>query len=68
MGGGEILIASIVGIILWSVIIYSIIPSASRSKMIETRLHRQAILLAKMARQAGVCAEEVNKIINEVLP
>ena len=64
MDSNDVLLYSIVGLILWAVIIYSIISSASRSAKIELQLKIQTLLLAKMAQKQGVPDEEVNNIIN----
>ena len=59
-----LLVTGIISLIIWAVIIYNIISSATRAKKIENHLFRQSLLLGKMARAAGVSAEEVNSILN----
>lgn len=54
----------ILGIIGWSVFLYLIVQNASKSSKIFLQLQIQTMLLAKMARQAGVEKDEVNKILN----
>lgn len=64
MDSDDVLMYSIIGLIIWIVIIYQIIKSASRSKNIELQLTKQTFLLAKMALKAGVPDAEINEIIN----
>jgi uncharacterized protein YhhL (DUF1145 family) len=64
MESNDVLLYSIIALIIWAVIIYNIIQSASKSNKIELQLKMQTLLLAKMAQKAGVSDEDVNKIIN----
>jgi len=68
MGAGDILLYSIIGLVIWAIILSSIIANASRSKKVELQLKKQTDLLAKMAQKAGVPDNEINVIINQVLP
>ena len=68
MGAGDILLYSVIGLIIWAIILSSVIAYASRSKKIELQLRKQTDLLAKMAQKAGVPDKEINVIINQVLP
>ena len=68
MGPGDILLYSIIGLVIWAIILSSIIANASRSKKVELQLKKQTDLLAKMAQKAGVPDNEINVIINQVLP
>lgn len=54
----------IIGIIVWIVILYFIIQSATKSSKIFLQLQIQTMILAKMARNAGVGKDEINKILN----
>ncbi|HET7117684.1 MAG TPA: hypothetical protein VFI29_14410 [Hanamia sp.] len=64
MESNDVFIYSIIALIIWAVIIYNIIQSASKSNKIELQLKMQTLLLAKMAQKAGVSDEDINKIIN----
>lgn len=64
MNSNDLFLYSIIGLIIWAVIIYNIIEGASRSRKIELQLKMQTLLLGKMAQKAGVSDEDINKIIN----
>ena len=64
MNSNDILTYSIIGLVVWGVILSFIISGATRSKSIELRLKIQTLLLAKMAQRQGVPDTEVADIIN----
>ena len=68
MNNSDFIFAIVVGLILWSVIIYNLISYASRSKKIENHLWRQTNLLSKIAKANGVDKEEIDKILHKPLP
>ncbi len=60
----NLLFVAIIGLIVWAIIIYYIIQSASKSKKIEQYQKKQMFLLAKMAQNSGVPKDEINKILS----
>ena len=61
-----IILGGIFGLVIWLVIIYNIIASATRSRRIETLLMFQARLLKETAVKDGVPEEKIKEIIDNL--
>ncbi len=55
----EIIIASIIGAIIWAAILESIISNASRSEKIVEQLIQQTNILTKMAEKQGITLDKI---------
>ena len=67
MLSNDVFLYSIIALIVWAIIIYFIIQSASKSNKIELLMRKQTWLLAKMARKAGVSDDDVDAILKQVV-
>ncbi|MEO9146185.1 MAG: hypothetical protein ABI237_11585 [Ginsengibacter sp.] len=67
MVSNDVFLYSIIALIVWAIIIYFIIQSASKSNKIELLMRKQTSLLARMARKAGVSDEDVDAILRQVV-
>jgi hypothetical protein len=61
-----IIFGAIIGLIIWLVIIYNIIASATRSRRIETLLMFQARILKEMAVKDGIPEEKIKEITDNL--
>ena len=57
------ILGAIFGLIIWLVIIYNIIASATRAKKIESHLFLQSLILKEMALKNGVSQERINELV-----
>lgn len=63
MISNDIIIYTIIGLIVWGFILYTIIQDASKSRKIELQMRIQSLLLGKMARKVGIDGDEIDKIL-----
>lgn len=64
----SLLIAGLIGLIVWLFIVYNIIKSASQSDKVVHYLTLQTALLIKMLKKSGASDEEIEEVISSAIP
>lgn len=55
----EILLASVIGLLIWAAILYAIIKNATKSDAIKKELEIQTRLLMKIAEKGGISGGDI---------
>ena len=65
MDSGELLGYSVLGLVIWSVILSAIISGATKSNKLLNHAKAQTLLLAELANKTGSDPERVKAIVDE---
>ena len=65
MNSDELIGYSLLGLVIWSLILSLIISGATKSNKLLNHAKAQTLLLAELAKKAGVESERIKNIVDE---